>query len=299
MEAILGAGGFTGEEVVTFKGEPYPLRAALLRKVDLQVLTPVVREAMGLAVDDDWLRDRHLIDVLLDLAPQVDAQALIDALRPLQPRLYSIASSPRAHPQQVQLTVGAVRYDLHGRPRKGVASTFLAERCASGGTVGVYLQKSPHFRLPTDPMTPIVMVGPGTGIAPFRAFLEERLAGASAGPSWLFFGDQHEASDYLYREWLEATHAGGGLSRLDLAWSRDGEEKVYVQHRMLAAGAELFRWLEDGAHFYVCGDASRMAHDVDAALRRIVAEHGSMDAAAADAYIDRLAADHRYQRDVY
>ena len=299
VQAILDAGGFSGEEVVAFKGEAYPLRAALLRKVDLHVLTPTVREAMGLSVKADWLRDRHLIDVLLELAPRVEAQGLVDALRPLQPRLYSIASSPKAHPQQVQLTVGAVRYDLHGRPRKGVASTFLAERCASGGTVGVYVQKSPHFRLPEDPATPIIMVGPGTGIAPFRAFLEERIVMQASGRSWLFFGDQHVASDYLYRDWLEARQADGGLTRLDLAWSRDGAEKVYVQHRMLESGAELFAWLEDGAHFYVCGDASRMAHDVDAALRQLVAEQGGLSPEDAGGYVDRLSAEHRYQRDVY
>lgn len=299
VQAILDAGGFHGEEVVQFKGEPQPLRAALLRKLDLHVLTPAVRAAMGLAVEDDWLRDRHLIDVLIDLAPNVDPQTLIDALRPLQPRLYSIASSPRAHPGQVHLTVGAVRYQLHERPRKGVASTFLAERCPSGASVGVYVQKSPHFRLPDDPATPIIMVGPGTGIAPFRAFLEERIATASPGESWLFFGDQHQASDYLYRDWLEARAADASLCRLDLAWSRDGSDKVYVQHKMLAAGAELFAWLERGAHFYVCGDASRMARDVDAALRKIVVEHGGMSAEAGSNYVDRLSADHRYQRDVY
>ncbi|MBI1246657.1 hypothetical protein GC197_02290 [bacterium] len=299
VEAILQAGNFTGEEVVDFKGEARPLRCALLRKVDLQVLTPAVRQKMDLPCEDDWLRDRHLIDVLVNFAPQVSAQTLVDSLRPLQPRLYSIASSPKAHPGQVHLTVGAVRYEMHGRICKGVASTYLADRLHPGGSVGVYLQKSAHFRLPEDPSVPIIMVGPGTGIAPFRAFLEERIAVGATGKSWIFFGDQHQASDYLYRGWLEQSVSDGVLSRLDLAWSRDSADKVYVQHKMLDAGAELFDWLEAGAHFYICGDASRMASDVDRALRQIIAERSGGSADDANAYVDRLIQEHRYQRDVY
>lgn len=299
VEQILEAGGFTGEELVHFKGTPLTLRAALLAKVDLHVLTPVVREKLGLPVEDDWLRNRHLIDLLAELAPTAEPQALVDALRPLQPRLYSIASSPKAHPQQVHLTVGAVRYDLHGRPRKGVASTFLADRVQPGSSVGVFLQKSAHFRLPDDGSTPVVMVGPGTGIAPFRAFLEERLATGATGPNWLFFGDQRKDYDFLYGDWLTNCVDDGRLARLDLAWSRDGSEKVYVQHLMERAGEELFRWLEDGAHFYVCGDASRMANDVHEALKTVVATHGGLSDDEAAAYVARLAEDHRYQRDVY
>lgn len=299
VQDLLDAGNFSGEEVVHFKGDAYPLRAVLLRKLDLHVLTPAVRKAMDLPVEEDWLRDRHLIDLLVEFAPMVEPQVLVDSLRPLQPRLYSIASSPKAHPGQVQLTVGAVRYTMHGRSRGGVASTYLADRLNPGGSVGVFLQKSPHFRLPSNPETPIIMVGPGTGIAPFRAFLEERIAVDAPGKSWLFFGDQHEASDFLYRDWITSTHAAGKISRLDLAWSRDGSEKVYVQNKMQAAGKELYQWLCDGAHFYVCGDASRMAKDVDAALRQVVAEHGDMSAEDANAYVDKLTADHRYQRDVY
>ena len=299
VEAILRAGGFTGEEVVRFKGQEIPLRAALLTKVDLCVLTPIVRQNLNLPIEDDWLRDRHLIDLLIEFAPTVEPQRLIDSLRPLMPRLYSIASSQKAHPGQVHLTVGAVRYEAYGRPRKGVASTFLAERVSPGGTVGVFLQKSAHFRLPTDVSTPIIMVGPGTGIAPFRAFLEERFATRATGKNWLFFGDQHESCDFLYRDWLQSFLDNKCLDRLDLAWSRDGDEKVYVQHKMLAAGAELFQWLEKGAHFYVCGDAKRMAHDVDAALKSIVAEHGEMSDDDATRYVTHLAESHRYQRDVY
>lgn len=299
VEAILLAGNFNGEEVVNFKGESWPLRAALLRKTDLHVLTPAVRQTMDLPCEEDWLRDRHLLDVFIDFAPQVTAQTLVDSLRPLQPRLYSIASSPKTHPGQVHLTVGAVRYELHGRPRKGVASTFLANRLNPGGTVGVYLQKSAHFRLPKDPSLPIIMVGPGTGIAPFRAFVEERIAIGASGQSWVFFGDQHEASDFLYRDWLEQSANNGSLSKLDLAWSRDTSEKIYVQHKMLAAGAELYDWLESGAHFYVCGDAARMARDVDHALKQIICQHAGCTEEDAQAYVDRLIDEHRYQRDVY
>lgn len=299
VEALLNTGGYTGEEVVEFKGTPWPLRAALLRKTDLHVLTPAIRETMNLPVEDNWLRDWHLIDVLLEFVPRVAPQVLIDSLRPLQPRLYSIASSPKAHPQQVHLTVGAVRYSLHDRARLGVASTYLADRLHPGGSVGVYIQKSAHFRLPEDPSVPIIMVGPGTGIAPFRAFLEERIAVGAPGKSWLFFGDQHEASDFLYREWLLECADNGSLSRLDLAWSRDGFDKQYVQHKMHTAGRDLFAWLEEGAHFYVCGDASRMANDVDTTLKSIVAKHGDMTPADADKYVDQLVVDHRYQRDVY
>lgn len=299
VEELLDAGGFTGEEPVQVRGKAYPLRAALLTRLDLCVLTPAVRERLDLPVEADWLRDRHLIDLLVELAPRVDAQTLCDALRPLRPRLYSIASSPNAHPGQVHLTVGAVRYQMHGRGRKGVASTFLADRCTAGSAVRVYVQHTRHFRLPEYDATPIIMVGPGTGVAPFRAFLGERAARNAPGPAWLFFGDQHEASDFLYREQLTGWRNDGVLSRLDLAWSRDTAEKVYVQHRMIARGRELFRWLEDGAHFYVCGDASRMAHDVDTALHDIVAEHGGMSRDEAAAYVKRLAQKHRYQRDVY
>ncbi|MEM6749149.1 MAG: sulfite reductase subunit alpha [Planctomycetota bacterium] len=299
VDALLEAGGYTGEEMVTLKGVETPLRAALLTRLDLHVLTQPVAELFGLDVDADWLRGRHVIDVLAGAETPPDAAALAGALRPIQPRLYSIASSPKAHPGQVHLTVGAVRYELHGLGRKGVASTFLADRCGPGASVGVYVHKSPHFRLPEDGATPIVMVGPGTGVAPFRAFLEERIATEAAGPSWVFFGDQHEATDFLYGDWLREADASGALTRLDLAWSRDGDEKVYVQHRMLEQGAELFRWLEDGAHFYVCGDASRMAHDVDTALHTIAETHGGMSAEAAGAYVQALADAGRYQRDVY
>lgn len=213
-------------------------------------------------------------------ARRMPAAEFIAKLKKLQPRLYSISSSPKAHPGQVHLTVSVVRH-----PRNGVCSTFLAERAE---TVPVFLQPNKNFRLPADGDTPIIMVGPGTGIAPFRAFLEERQAVGATGKSWLFFGDQHAAMDFLYRDELAPT-------RLDVAFSRDQAEKIYVQHRMLEHAAELFAWLEDGAHFYVCGDAKRMAADVDAALREVVRRAGRDP----DQYVAQLQAGRRYQRDVY
>lgn len=299
VDRILTLAGLHGEETVQLRGEVWPLRAALLRKLDLCTLTQKTLDTLKIeqAIEDN--AGLHLIDLLEREGPDVSAQQLSDALRPLQPRLYSIASSPKAHPGQVQLTVGAVRYTSGGRERKGVASTFLADRLHVGSTAGVYIQKSAHFHLPEDPGTPIIMVGPGTGIAPFRAFLEERRAIDAPGPSWLFFGDQHEATDFLYREQLEEMLQWGALTRLDLAWSRDGAEKTYVQHKMLQAGEELWDWLSNGAHFYVCGDASRMAGDVDHALRTIVATYGNMDETSASAWADAMTREGRYQRDVY
>jgi sulfite reductase (NADPH) flavoprotein alpha-component len=220
-------------------------------------------------------------------------------LRKLQPRLYSISSSPKAHPGQVHLTVGAVRYEVGGIARKGVCSTFLAERALAHGSAGVFVHSNNTFRPPADPSLPMIMVGPGTGIAPFRAFLEERAATHATGKNWLFFGDQKSASDFLYRDELEALQASGLLTRLDLAFSRDQVDKIYVQTRMVAAADELYAWLEQGAYFYVCGDASRMAKDVDAALHQVVERAGGKSPAEAAAYIQALKATKRYQRDVY
>jgi sulfite reductase (NADPH) flavoprotein alpha-component len=296
VEAIIDAGGLTGEESVCVRGESMPLRMALLTRLDLCVLPPTFAEKLGLSVD---CSTRQLIDALQERATDVDPQALVDALRPLQPRLYSIASSPRVHLGQVHLTVGAVRYSMHDRPRAGVASCWFADRLSAGASVPVYVQKSSHFHLPQDPDAPLIMIGPGTGIAPFRAFLEERAEQGARGDTWLFFGDQHESTDFLYRRQLLGFLDAGVLSRLDLAWSRDAAEKVYVQNRMIEHGAEVFRWLERGAYLYVCGDAKRMARDVDAAVRRVIAEHGGLTAEDADRYVERLTTGHRYRRDVY
>jgi sulfite reductase (NADPH) flavoprotein alpha-component len=250
---------------------------------------------------DAWLPGRDLIDVLR-AAPGArwTVAELAEHLRPLQPRLYSISSSPKAHPGEVHLTVGAVRYELHGRVRKGVASCWLADRVVPGETpVPVFVHVSRNFRPPTDPTLPMIMVGPGTGIAPFRAFLEERRATGATGRNWLFFGDQRRSTDFLYAEELEPMHRDGFLTRMDLAFSRDQSEKIYVQDRMRESGAELWRWLEAGGHFYVCGDAKRMAKDVEAALLEIVQTHGDRNGDQAAEYLEALRAVGRYQRDVY
>ncbi|MDQ5979692.1 MAG: sulfite reductase flavoprotein alpha-component, partial [Verrucomicrobiota bacterium] len=240
-----------------------------------------------------------VIDVLL-AAPAKPAPAdFVAKLKKLQPRLYSISSSPKAHPGQVHLTVGAVRYDKDGRSRKGVCSTFLAERGLAAGKVGVFVHSNKAFRPPANGDAPMIMVGPGTGIAPFRAFLEERRATGARGKNWLFFGDQKAASDFLYRDELAAMQTAGTLHRLDLAFSRDQAEKIYVQTRMLENAAELWAWLEAGAHFYVCGDASRMAKDVDLALHQVIEKAGGKSPEQAAAYVNALKAAKRYARDVY
>ncbi len=225
--------------------------------------------------------------------------AFIESLRKLQPRLYSIASSLKAHPEEVHLCVAAVRYSSDGVAHKGVASTFLADRLTLGDTTGLYFHAANHFRLPTDLSKPVIMIGPGTGIAPFRAFLEEREATTAPGKNWLFFGDQKRASDFLYHDQITEWLKKGTLTRLDTAFSRDQEEKIYVQTRMLQAASELWQWLEEGAHFYVCGDAKRMAKDVDEALHSIIQTAGGKSVDEAAAYVTQMKKEKRYARDVY
>ncbi|HTJ92772.1 MAG TPA: bifunctional nitrate reductase/sulfite reductase flavoprotein subunit alpha [Pararobbsia sp.] len=241
---------------------------------------------------------QQLADVLHEYPAALSPDELLGVMRRMQPRLYSIASSPKAHAGEIHLTVSAVRYNNGRRSRKGVASTFLADR-AEQIDVPVFVQKSAHFRPPHHGDTPMLMVGPGTGIAPFRAFLHERRARGHNGRNWLFFGEQHAATDFYYGDELEGMRKDGFLTRLDVAFSRDQEQKIYVQDRMREQGADIWAWLEEGAHFYVCGDASRMAKDVDAALRTLVAEHGGMSADKAGEYVARMAKDKRYVRDVY
>ncbi|MCY4181193.1 MAG: flavodoxin domain-containing protein, partial [Litoreibacter sp.] len=281
VRAMLDAAGLSGKETVALKSGPAQLRAALTTRLDLATITPKTLEAFGINEAPDGAEALDLVMV----AETVEAQQLVDALRPLQPRLYSISSSPKAHPGEVHLTVGEVRYDLNERACKGVASTYLGERLAEGSMVGVYVQKSAHFHPPADDDTPLIMIGPGTGIAPFRAFLEEREARGATGKNWLFFGDQHENCDYLYRESIEKWAESGLLNELSLAWSRDGAEKVYVQTLLEERGEEVFAWLEEGAAIYICGDASRMAVDVEAALLRVIAKGAGTDEAGAKAYL--------------
>ncbi len=261
------------------------------------------QKAKQLAAGKDPDGDAATLDVLAALHKfqrvRPDPEAFIEALDPLQPRLYSISSSLKSTPGRVSLTVDAVRYEIDKRARHGVCSTFLGGRIAPGDKIKVYVQRAQHFALPADPSKPIIMIGPGTGIAPFRAFLHERQAIGAPGPNWLFFGHQRSNYDFFYEEEFAAMHAAGLLTRLSLAWSRDSNEKIYVQHRIREAGRELWSWLDDGAHVYVCGDAQRMAKDVEVAFVDVIAEHGSRSPTDAMKLLGELKAGDRYQTDVY
>ncbi len=311
---ILSALGCQGEEPVKVSGSEFPLRQALIEKLDISRPAPDLlqhfaktnsdlRALLAPERKDDlkkWLWGRGVIDLLVENpGVKLSAVEFITLLKPLAPRLYSISSSPRAHAGQVHLTINVVRYETFGRARKGLASTFLADRAAAETPVPVFVQVSHGFRLPVNGETPVIMVGPGTGIAPFRAFLHERRANGARGRNWLFFGEQRSATDFYYRDELEKMQAGGHLTKLSTAFSRDQQEKIYVQNRMLENAAELWSWLEAGAHFYVCGDASRMARDVDCALHKIAETAGGKSADEARAYVAKLKSEKRYQRDVY
>lgn len=314
VAGILGAAGCDGDEPVTTAKGAMSLRQALTGFFEISRPAPellhhfartnaALRDLLAPERKDDfkkWLWGRGVVDLLLENpGVKLSAQELAALLKPLAPRLYSIASSPKAHAGQVHLTVSIVRYESFGRARKGLASTFLADRTGAETPVPVFIQTSHGFRLPADGSTPVIMVGPGTGVAPFRSFLHERRATGAPGRNWLFFGEQRAATDFYYRQELETMLSDGHLTRLSTAFSRDQAEKIYVQHRMLEHAAELWSWLEAGAHFYVCGDASRMARDVDAALHQVVETAGGKSAETAREYVARLKSDKRYQRDVY
>jgi sulfite reductase (NADPH) flavoprotein alpha-component len=314
-DEIVAALEANGDDAVPGKdGRPVPLREALIGHYDIARIPQPFLKALAERSGDaalnhllapeangslaKFLFGREVIDLLLGHpTAKFGAADFIALLKKLQPRLYSISSSPKAHPGQVHLTVGVVRYETHGRKRGGVCSNFLAERAGSA-PVPVFVHENTAFRPPAGDK-PLIMCGPGTGIAPFRAYLEERKATGAKGRNWLFFGDQKSSTDFLYEEELKAFHEDGFLNRLDLAWSRDQAEKVYVQQRMVENARELFAWLEDGAGFYVCGDASRMAKDVDAALHQVVEKAGGKTSEQAAGYIQQLKAEKRYQRDVY
>ncbi len=315
VDAVIAALHADADAPVHAGGAEIPLRAALTEALDiarpldrtLDLLAGAATHAphaaalRALADGDDGAEPdaADLLDLLQAFpSARPPLQALLDSLPALKPRLYSIASSPLAAPGRVELCVGVVRETRRGRPRDGVASCHLAFRARPETPLRGGIQVS-HFRLPVDPVTPVIMVGPGTGIAPFRAFLQHRAARGEGGRSWLFFGDRRSATDFLFHDEIEAWRKGGILSRLSLAWSRDGTRKDYVQHRMAEEAADLWRWLQDGAHFYVCGDASRMAKDVDAALRGVAQSEGGMSADQARDWIVALARQGRYQRDVY
>lgn len=247
-----------------------------------------------------YLHGRQIIDVVQEFpVPGLTAEQFVGLLRRLPPRLYSLASSLAACPDEAHITVAAVRYESLGVQRLGVASTWLADHVKPGDTVPVFIEHNDNFRLPASPDTPLIMVGPGTGVAPFRAFLQEREASGAGGRNWLFFGDRHFHTDFLYQTEWQAWHKSGLLTRLDVAFSRDQAQKVYVQQRLRERAAEVYAWLQDGAHVYVCGDATAMAVDVHAALRDIVAAEGKLDADAAEEYLRELSRSRRYQRDIY
>ncbi len=314
VEDVLAALHASGaEDVGGWDGQPTSLREALLRDYTITRPSPVLvelladrandaaeKQALGALRDDDAPSGLQVLDLLRRFpSARVGPDDFVSALSPLAPRLYSISSSPLAYPGQVHLTVGAVRYTNDGgRTCKGVASTFLADGVRPGMKVRVFLHPSHKFGL-CEADRPIIMVGPGTGVAPFRAFLQERAAAKATGKNWLIFGDQRSDADFLYREELEQYAVDGVLTRLDTAFSRDQDEKIYVQHRMLEHAAEMWTWLQAGAAFYVCGDAQRMASDVDKALRRVIATEGKLSAAEADHFVSEMVRAGRYERDVY
>ncbi|HFP9337578.1 TPA: NADPH-dependent assimilatory sulfite reductase flavoprotein subunit [Raoultella planticola] len=302
-----------GDEPVTVDGKTLPLAEALEWHFELTVNTANIVEnyatltrsetLLPLVGDKAQLQQYAATTPIVDMVrfspAQLDADALIGLLRPLTPRLYSIASSQAEVESEVHITVGAVRYDIEGRARAGGASSFLADRVEEDGEVRVFIEHNDNFRLPANPQTPVIMIGPGTGIAPFRAFMQQRAADGAEGKNWLFFGNPHFTEDFLYQVEWQRYIKEGVLSRIDLAWSRDQQQKVYVQDKLREQGAELWRWINDGAHIYVCGDANRMAKDVEQTLLDVIAEFGAMDAEAADEFLSELRVERRYQRDVY
>ncbi len=318
VDEMLGALGFTGSERVLdhYKVE-ISLDEALRTRLAIGVLERGrITQMLKLAPDAEGLKamagqdnkaraeeycyGREFIDLVRDYPGVItEPQQLFQVLARLTPRMYSISSSQALHPTNVQTTVRVVRYEAHGRERQGLASGHLGERAPVGGTMPIFLHANGLFRLPEDDSAPVIMIGPGTGIAPFRAFLEERQAKGASGDNWLFFGEQRRALDFLYQEQLEGMHRDGLLTRLDTAFSRDQAKKVYVQDRMTEHSAELYAWLERGAYFYVCGDATRMAKDVETALLDAIARgsNGTLEHAAE--YLAAMKKDKRYQRDVY
>lgn len=318
IEEILRVLDFSGEEEVPFPdGTTGTLREGLLRHF---IITEPSKQLLQACSEKDssaeflqemldpnykteldkYIWGRGVIDPLLEFdAARFTPEEFVKVLRKLQPRLYSIASSRKVVGEAVHLTVATVRYESFGRPRKGVCSTFLAERASGEGAVPVFVHTAKHFRVPEDPATPTIMVGPGTGIAPFRAFLQERQATAAPGKNWLFFGEQRSRCDFFYEEEFTAWQKSGVLTRFDTAFSRDQDYKIYVQHRLAEHSRDLYAWLEEGAIFYVCGDANRMAKDVDTALHELVAKEGGKTPEQATEYVAQLKKDKRYRRDVY
>ncbi|GAB1532100.1 MULTISPECIES: assimilatory sulfite reductase (NADPH) flavoprotein subunit [Brevibacillus] len=318
VRELIDAMGWKPEELVPIhkSGEERTLEEALSSHFEITVLTkPLLEQAVKLSSGNglrellaegqeqklrEYVRNRDLLDLVEDYDLKgVSSKEFVSILRKLPPRLYSISSSLKSYPDEVHLTIRNVRYQAHGRDRYGVCSSYIADRLEAGDTLPVFVQHNPNFKLPANPDTPLIMIGPGTGVAPFRAFLGEREELGATGKTWLFFGDQHFSTDFLYQlewqRWLKQ----GVLTHMDVAFSRDASEKVYVQHRMLEKSKELYQWLQDGAHVYVCGDEKKMAHDVHEALVTILQQEGGLDSEEAVAYLKRLQQEKRYQRDVY
>ncbi|MBL7477576.1 MULTISPECIES: assimilatory sulfite reductase (NADPH) flavoprotein subunit [Bacillus] len=302
--------------VTVDQGENLSLKEALTSYYEITVLTKKFIQQAAELIANEKLRElvaqenadqlkayiagRDLIDFVQDFGPiAVAPQDFVSILRKIPPRLYSIASSFAANPDEVHLTIGAVRYNTHGRDRKGVCSVLCAERLQPGDTLPVFIQPNKNFKLPENPEAPIIMVGPGTGVAPFRSFMQKREETGAPGKSWMFFGDQHFVTDFLYQTEWQKWLSDGVLTKMDVAFSRDTEEKVYVQHRMLEHSKELFEWLEEGAAFYVCGDKNNMAKDVQNALLEIIEKEGGKSREEAEAYLAEMKKQKRYQRDVY
>jgi len=302
-----------GDESVQVNGSELPLAEALQKHFELTVNTTQIVEQYGKLSRDEKLlelvsdksrlqqyaQSTPIVDMVRRAPTELRAEQLIELLRPLTPRLYSIASSQAESESEVHITVGAVRYEIDGRARAGGASSFLADRLEEDGEIRVFIEHNDNFRLPANPETPVIMIGPGTGIAPFRAFMQQRDNDGAEGKNWLFFGNPHFTEDFLYQVEWQRYVKDGLLTNIDLAWSRDQQQKVYVQDKIRAKGAEVWRWIEQGAHIYVCGDANRMAKDVEQALLEVVAEHGGMDTETADEFLSELRIERRYQRDVY
>ncbi|WP_034946669.1 NADPH-dependent assimilatory sulfite reductase flavoprotein subunit [Erwinia oleae] len=302
-----------GDESVEVNGQTLPLAAALQQHFELTVNTPQIVEAYGKLCRDETLlsligekatlqhyaQTTPIVDMVRQAPVELNAEQLVALLRPLTPRLYSIATSQAESESEVHITVGAVRYEIDGRQRAGGASSYLADRLEEDGELRIFIEHNDNFRLPANPDAPVIMIGPGTGIAPFRAFMQQRDNDGASGKNWLFFGNPHFTEDFLYQVEWQRYVKDGLLTNIDLAWSRDQQHKVYVQDKLRERGEEVWRWIEQGAHIYVCGDANRMARDVEQALLEIVAGHGGMDLETADEFLSELRIERRYQRDVY
>ncbi len=313
VEELLALLWLKGDELVSIDGQNMPLQQALVSHLELtQNTTVIVDKYAALSRDEtlialladkpalqQYAKNTPIVDMVRQAPSDLNADQLVALLRPLTPRLYSIASSQAETETEVHITVGVVRYEIGGRPRTGGASGYLADRLAVDGDIRIFIEHNDNFRLPANPETPVIMIGPGTGIAPFRAFMQQREAIGATGKNWLLFGNPHFTEDFLYQVEWQRYIKDGLLTRIDLAWSRDQAHKIYVQDKLREQGAELWRWIQEGAHIYVCGDANRMAKDVEQVLLDVVAEHGAMDTEQADEYLSELRLARRYQRDVY